>query len=427
MLAIFLSDLQDDVCDDDSCVSGGRNFGRSQSMPMPTEEDEAVVFRMAEAAAARRASAESVLARPPKKPTNHVNIDLSCKNATIKKEEEMSRLLSRGMSIKERMAIYKANTENDNDTQDVLDIDKARREELEDAMKDPSLTEKEQTDKMKEIRAKYGMMEMQIKIDQAKKSSVNTKKVQEDDVEITQATRAERELTKGRRSSVDLSAKSVAVKKAQELTSIQRQSSNIKDRLAMLKEAQSKKDLKEEEVVRSHLQVVEDENATARRNELMKIMRRRSLCKEEKEIKMQEVKQKYAEKGPEDEQVVAEREQEVEVERREEVKAVIKNRRLSSEERKQALNIIKWKYSTSSSSSTVPVPATRNLTPRNAKSYAQRRRSSLEALEQAIGSDGKSYAQRRRSSIEQLQQNIGSSGPTRVLSLRERIALLGTH
>ena len=262
VLAIFLSDLQDDVCDDDSCVSGGRNFGRSQSMPMPTDEDEAVVFRMAEAAAARRASAESVLARPPKKPTNHVNIDLSCKNATIKKEEEMSRLLSRGMSIKERMAIYKANTENEHDTpQDVLDIDKVRREELEDAMKDPSLTEKEQTDKMKEIRAKYGMMEMQIKIDQAKKSSVNTKKVQEDDVEVTQATRAERELTKGRRSSVDLSAKSVAVKKAQELTSIQRQSSNIKDRLAMLKEAQSKKDLKEEEVVRSHLQVVEDENA----------------------------------------------------------------------------------------------------------------------------------------------------------------------
>ena len=37
VLAIFLSDLQDDVCDDDSCVSGGRNFGRSQSMPMPTD------------------------------------------------------------------------------------------------------------------------------------------------------------------------------------------------------------------------------------------------------------------------------------------------------------------------------------------------------------------------------------------------------
>ena len=160
----------------------------------------------------------------------------------------------------------------------------------------------------------------------------------------------------------------------------------------------------------------------------MKIMRRRSLCKEEKEIKMQEVKQKYAEKEEDGEQVVAEREQEVEVERREEVKAVIKNRRLSSEERKQALNIIKWKYSTSSSS-TVPVPATRppQVAPRNAKSYAQQRRSSLEALERAIGSDGKSYAQRRRSSIEQLQQNIGSSGPTRVLSLRERIALLGTH
>ena len=300
VLAIFLTHLQDDVCDDDSCVSGGRNFGRSQSMPMPTYEDEAVVFRMAEAAAARRASAESVLARPPKKPTNHVNIDLSCKNATIKKEEEMSRLLSGGMSIKERMAIYKANTENEHDTpQDVLDIDKVRREELEDAMKDPSLTEKEQTDKMKEIRAKYGMMEMQIKIDQAKKSSVNTKKVhQEDDVVVTQATRAERELTKGRRSSVDLSAKSVAVKKAQELTSIQRQSSNIKDRLAMLKEAQSKKDLKEEDVVRSHLQVVEDENATARRNELMKIMRRRSLCKEEKEMKMQEVKQSMPRKDP---------------------------------------------------------------------------------------------------------------------------------
>ena len=81
---------------------------------------------------------------------------------------------------------------------------------------------------------------------------------------------------------------------------------------------------------------------------------------------MQEVKQKYAEKEEEDEQVVAEREQEVQVERREEVKAVIKNRRLSSEEQKQALNIIKWKYSTSSSS-TVPVPATRP--PQELRSY----------------------------------------------------------
>ena len=45
-LAIFLSELKDDVSDTDSLVSGGKNFARSQSMPLPEDDAEARAFQL---------------------------------------------------------------------------------------------------------------------------------------------------------------------------------------------------------------------------------------------------------------------------------------------------------------------------------------------------------------------------------------------
>ena len=73
------------------------------------------------------------------------------------------------------------------------------------------------------------------------------------------------------------------------------------------------------------------------------------------------------------------------------------------------------KYSSSSLAAAAATPRPTLVAPRNAKTYA-------------VGYDGKSYAERRRSSIEKLEQSmVNKPGVNRVLSLRERIALLGTQ
>ena len=88
----------------------------------------------------------------------------------------------------------------------------------------------------------------------------------------------------------------------------------------------------------------------------------------------------------------------------------------------------KHKYSSSSLAAAAATTRPTLVAPRNAKTYARRRRSSIEALEASVGYDGKSYAERRRSSIEKLEQSmVNKPGVNRVLSLRERIALLGTQ
>jgi len=274
----------------------------------------------AAAAAARRNSLESEL-----RPKNVVDIDLSCKNVAAKKEDEMKRTLSRVKSIKERVEMYTTGED------EKIDIDKLKNEELQDVIDNPTLNEREKTDKMKEIQAKYGMMKMQIKIDKVQEVVETSKKKQG---KGTTKTRSERELapTKGKRSSIDLSAKVAAMKKSQELENVRRQSSTINDRRNLLKEAQSTKKI-EVETVKSHLVVTEDEHAKRRRASLMKIMRRKSLSKDDKQFKMEEVKQRYANTNNPGEQVA------VENERRAETKAILNNRRLSSEERKQQLNL----------------------------------------------------------------------------------------
>ena len=112
------------------------------------------LYILAAAAAARRNSLESEL-----RPKNVVNIDLSCKNVATKKEDEMKRTLSRVKSIKERVEMYTTGED------EKIDIDKLKNEELQDVIDNPTLNEREKTDKMKEIQAKYGMMKMQIQID----------------------------------------------------------------------------------------------------------------------------------------------------------------------------------------------------------------------------------------------------------------------
>ena len=89
----------------------------------------------------------------------------------------------------------------------------------------------------------------------------------------------------------------------------------------------------------------------------------------------------------------------------------------------------KQKYSSSSLAAAAATTRPTQVAPRNAKTYARRRRSSIEALDASVGgSDGKSYAEMRRSSIEKLEQSmVNKPGVNRVLSLRERIALLGTQ
>ena len=277
------------------------------------------LYILAAAAAARRNSLESEL-----RPKNVVNIDLSCKNVATKKEDEMKRTLSRVKSIKERVEMYTTGED------EKIDIDKLKNEELQDVIDNPTLNEREKTDKMKEIQAKYGMMKMQIQIDKVQEVVETSQKKQG---KGTTKTRAERELapTKGKRSSIDLSAKVAAMKKDQELDAVRRQSSTIDDRRNLLKEAQSTKKI-EVETVKSHLVVTEDEHAKRRRASLMKIMRRKSLSKDDKQVKMEEVKQRYANTNNPDEQAA------VENERRAETKAILNNRRLSSEERKQQLN-----------------------------------------------------------------------------------------
>ena len=91
--------------------------------------------------------------------------------------------------------------------------------------------------------------------------------------------------------------------------------------------------------------------------------------------------------------------------RRMEVKKIIKNRRLSCEDKKDMINIVKQKYAPATSLSTSTTPPTPQVVARQAMNYAQRRRSSIEELGKVIQS----------SSISQ---------PPVTTSLRERIAML---
>ena len=445
VLALFLSELQDDATVDASTATAGSDKSTKSSRALEQQREKKCTINL-------------------QKPKNLVHIDLSAKTAKKKQQKEATRTLSRGMSVKDRMSVYKSNVEVDagelnggqeegvHDTQ--KSIDQLKHDELTDVMNDTTLTTKEQTDKIKAIRAKYGLMQMQSKIDNVKKTSdvaiTNSKKVE-------LKTRSEKEVasTKGRRSSIDLSAKSYKARRRNSLVkTMQRQETNLSDRKGMLMTClveDSEKKIEESKVLRTHLATAEDENAKIRRDEMMKIMRRKSLNKLQKATKMKEVKSKYTD--PEEQKQMQETvkvlpswqvQEEEKTETRtksEEVKAIMKNRNLSAEERKQQLNIVKWKYSSSSSQPNVGasvnnIPARRpSKTTKDAKKYMQRRRSSIEAMEKEVQCDGAKYANRRRDSIESLKKamqksakcnggNGGGGAEKRVLSLRERIALL---
>ena len=434
VLALFLSDLQDDATVDASTATAGSDKSTKSSRAREQQREKKCTINL-------------------QKPKNLVPIDLSAKTAKKKQQQEVTHTLSRGMSVKDRMSVYKSNVEVDagelnggqeegvHDTQ--KSIDQLKHDELTDVMNDTTRG----TDSLI-------LMQMQSKIDKAKKTSdvaiTNSKKVE-------LKTRSEKEVasTKGRRSSIDLSAKSCKARRRNSLVkTMQRQATNLSDRKGMLMTClveDSEKKIEESKVVRTHLATTEDEKAKIRRDEMLKIMRRKSLNKEQKATKMKEVKSKYTD--PEEQKQQQENvkvlpswqvQQEEKTETRtksEEVKAIMKNRNLSAEERKQQLNLVKWKYSSSSSQPNVGalvnnIPARRpSKTTKDVNTYMQRRRSSIEAMEKEVKCDGAKYAHRRRDSIESLKKamqksaernggNGGGGAEKRVLSLRERIALL---
>jgi len=412
-LAKFLSKLD---------RSNKKVLGKSSSMPVP--QDEASNLQKALAKAGRRNSLRSQMMESE----NHVSIDLSAKTVAAKKAQEMERLFGKGnrRSIKDRMSMYnekgelRGSDQNSNgfaaDSVDDIDciqdpaaLDARRQEEFEAIAADSSLTEIERARKTDEVRAKYAVAEMRIKIARAQaKSSSDSGSVRNSYVPQRKkdaTPRAERELKQGRRSSIDLSAKSFAAKKAQELEGLfSREGSSLKDRMSMYDEnGHLIKKEKKEEVKRSFL-VQEKATDKLRREKLMEIMKDRSLSKEEKAKRMEEVKQQYPaevieDKQPEDtvetpdhetpNQMTEDnvRDHPIVGELRQELQTILRDRTLNGDEKKHEMEYVRSKYASlaenSESSSTVEVKL--NL---SAKSYSERRRASLEKLEHSIRANG---------------------------------------
>ncbi len=421
----------------------------------------------------RRKSLQSEL----RESENHVaTMDLSAKTSAAKKKEEMARLLTKGKSIKDRVAMYNDRTissnlfeeedgssgEGEMNFKDEAEMNAQRERELDEAINDMSLTQKECTSKMKEVQAKYGLLKMKIKIAAATKNLEESSPSTTSDNNITSLssiTRAERELKPGKkRSSIDLSAKSAVVKKCQELAQLKRQGSSLEDRRTnMYNDDGTMKgtSYRRMSIDRKFL-VDKDTKDTGdvRREELMKIMKDRTLSREEKASRMEEVRAMYPESGEDDTSPVSsgsssttgnhqEQENEgaspqagediqdraaplplvvqvvsksrtelVEDERqhRSELHSIMKDRTLSSTERRQKREVAHWKAvrrlsqeatpataatantsegtSSSSTSSGGAVPSPEELASLrklrmdfSAKSYSERRRASLAALE----------------------------------------------
>lgn len=398
--------------------------------------------------------------------------DLSAKTAAIKKREELRRLSSRTKSIKERMTMYNSDgglrssfvqdCELDDDDlddfeslenfKDQASIDVARQNELEDIANDASLTEKERSEKLEGCRAKYGLAEMKLKIarvsfhkggssfhnkpPEKSKSFHKGSSFHEGPAERSSSVsfheppkeksksfhvpmpskkdmvpRAERELkpNKGKRSSIDLSAKSAVVKKAQELAVLKSggSSMSIKERMEMYKKSTSFHDKRDDGEKKFLEDKVEKTVDDLRREELLQVMKDKSLSREEKSTKMEEVKQKYAAMAgggePEQEQeakptTTTKEVDDLEKQRRSELQSIMRDKSLSREERKQKMDIVRWKYSNTNkdghdTSSTESIDSSRITVDLSAKSYADRRRASLESLEQSIASSFYSHGE----------------------------------
>lgn len=366
-------------------------------------------------------------------------VDLSAKTAARKKREELAALSKRGSSLKDRMKMYSdggtlrgswTNPDVDcdlGDDCDLEDLDKdamneQRQRRLSDVLNDVSLTEKEQTDRMKEVRAEFGVMEMKLRIRAASERAVRCQSAPDigrDDDDVPSdgkaiIPRAERELKRGnRRSSIDLSAKSVAVKKAQELAFLKKQGSSVKDRMSQYTSQYDKADKEEEKT--SMFQNEATENDKMRRAELLEIMQDKSLSREEKAKKMDEVKAKYAATTDETQG----QEQHLEQQHRQELRSIMKDRSLSKGRRRKSIEIAKWKYSDQQQTSAKSLKDSNSDMSEGTIETAATTKASV-----TVDLSTKGYAERRRASLESLENSIGSNDEGKhVMSVRERLSM----
>jgi len=250
---------------------------------------------------------------------NHVSVDLSAKNAAEKKKQEMQSLFGEQLSLKDRMSMYNERGElikrqQSDDGEDEAgnhqgqiggkSIDEKRREELMAIMNDRSLTKNEKSEKMEEVRAKYNCMA------ETNHSVQRVSKIAETNTSIggdsSGASGSHFNNNNGGLSNntgkVDLSAKAAAAKHAKEMANLfgngKTQGRSLKDRMAMYNERG--------EIIKKAQDGEEDDsnfdlsqggekktNDELRREELMAIMKDKSLDKKEKSRKMNEVREKY--------------------------------------------------------------------------------------------------------------------------------------
>ena len=185
-------------------------------------------------------------------------------------------------------------------------IDARREEELARIASDASLTEGERSKAATEVRAKYGLMETEAKV--ARLSAAGAADGRSAAPPPAPAlTRAEREVrsSKGRRSSVDLSAKSAQIKKEMELAALSRAGAPLKERMALYDGSVHARAVGggqgEQHTERRPTAFSNVRRATRdemRREELMAVMKDGGLGKEEKARRMDEVRAKYGVVAP---------------------------------------------------------------------------------------------------------------------------------
>lgn len=405
----------------------GNQENAIQSMPDPKEVDADVGSRPSLQTFFKRNSLQSRMRRSE----NHVAVDLSCKTAKAKKEEEM-RYLFGGLrrTIKDRMSMYDdqgklkgpsndrkgavdlAGVEDgdglDCDMTDQALIDQQRRQELMMVMHDKSLTKTERSKKMGEVRAKFGLLETKAKIALAKTSSNGHAKNNALSKNNCVSSRAEKELRPGnRRSSINLSAAAAAAKNQQELDATRKVS--LKDRMSMY-DSNGNLVAKKEEVKIEEVKIAPKEKSAdhLRREELILIMKDKSLTREEKARKMDQVKQKYglmaatgsksnADQAPgcpeQKTQLDSRRrlsQEDLDDQERIDLQIILRNRSLSSMERKEKMEQMREVYAAlsrkaqdpgSDSSRSPSLSSTANVNLNlSAKRSALRKRESLELL-----------------------------------------------
>ena len=148
-----------------------------------------------------------------------------------------------------------------------------------------------------------------------------------------------------------------------------------------------------------------------RRDELMVIMKDRSLGREKKARRMEEVRQKYAAREVADDEQpgatlektgqqapcqatedTAEKHQSLVEQLRQELQSILRDKTLSRDKRKQKMEQARGKYATlaqEQDNGTTEISSTEKVSiDLSAKSYAEKRRASLEMLEISISSNG---------------------------------------